>query len=258
MVFIVLFVFMLVFPGHIYAQNLSPQQIMNLAIDQLREDEQLKKGLVYEKRYLEEDIEYKNGKLSVKKKVNEELYEVYEDQGTWLEKLKEKNGKPVSAQDKLGPKMADQRPVIEEILGKPRYNYGFNGYSSIQEREVYSISFEPRRTEFQPEPEPGASIEAQVTNEILNNLSGIIYISTDNFSILRIEAHLTNRTPLRIKAVGKVYIFDTTLEKMDVGGITVNHKVEILGKGAKFNIFIMELGSQFKRVTIKYENYRLK
>lgn len=244
---------------------LTADQIMNLAINKVTEDNKVKADkLTYRKRYTEEDVEYKGNKIIPKKTVKEELYQVYSTNGIWYEELIARNGKPPRPQDSQ-PRLADVRPVMEDILGKPRYNYTLEGLASFLGKDVYSISFEPRHSSFQPKAEPDSSLEDEIGNTIINNLRGSIYIDVEDYTIVRVETHIAKaRSPIRIKAVGMVYIFDVTLEQqrftdnnlmIDIG---VGGKVIILGKGAKFNIKIIELGGQFKRVTIDYENYQLK
>lgn len=231
----------------------------------MAEDNKIKaERLTYRKRYTEEDVEYRGNKIVPKKVVKEELYQVYSTNGIWYEELIARNGKPSRPKDSQ-PRLADLRPVLEDILGKPRYNYTLEGIASLLDKDVYSISFEPRHPSFQPEAEPDAPLKDEVANEIINNLSGAIYVDVEDYSIIRVEAHLAKiRSPIRIKAVGIVYIFDVTLEQKKFAhddimiNIGVGGKVVILGRGAKFNIKIIELGGQFKKVTINYEDYQLK
>ena len=243
---------------------LSVDQIMNLAVNKIAEDNKVKaEKLTYRKKYIEENVEYKGNKIVPKKTVKEELYQVYSANGMWYEQLITRNGKPPKSNDGQ-PRLADVRPVMEDILGKSRYNYTLNGLVHFNEVDVYSISFEPRHPSLQPGPEPDASLEEEISNQIINNLSGTIYVDTGDYAIPRVEAHITKtKTPLRMKAVGIAYMFDVTLEQqkfkdngiIDIG---VGKRVEIIGKGAKFNIKILELGGQFKKVTIEYSNYELK
>ena len=243
---------------------LSAQQIMNLAVNKVAEDNKLKaERVTYRKRYTEEDVEYnRNGHLTVQK-TRVELYQVYAKGETWYEELIQKNGQVPNTSDGQ-PRLADVRPVMEDILGKPRYTYVLNGVADFYGKEVYSLSFEPRHASLQPNTSDTASLMEQVTNEIINNLSGLIYVNKDDYTVLRVEAHLTRAgSPLRIKAVGVAYIFDATVEqqKLDLDentSIGVGKKVMILGKGAKFNIKIFELGREFKRVTVEYEDYKFK
>lgn len=262
----VLVLLLTLFPTYSFASQdlLSAQQIMNLAVSKVNDDNELKaKRLTYQKRYTEEDVEYnKNGQLTVRK-TRIELYQVYAKNGIWYEELIQKNGQTPNTKDSQ-PRLADIRPVIEDILGKPRYTYVLNGITDFYGKVVYSLSFEPRHASLQPKVDNDTSLREQVTNEIINNLSGLIYVDKDDYTVLRVEAHLTRtRSPLRIKTVGMVYIFDATVEQQKLyldenTSIGVGKKVMILGKGAKFNIKIFELGGEFKRVTVKYEDYRFK
>lgn len=244
---------------------LSANQIMNLAVNKVAEDNKVKADrLTYRKRYIEEDVEYKGNKIVNKKTVKEELYQVYSAHGIWYEELITRNGKPPRPKD-IQPRLADVRPVMEDILGKPRYNYTLEGLASFLGKDVYSISFEPRHSSFQPKTEPNSSLENEIGNIIINNLSGTIYADVEDYTIVRVEAHLAKtRSPIRIKTIGMAYIFDVTIEQQRfidndlMFNIGVGGKVIILGKGAKFNIKIIELGGQFKRVTISYEDYQLK
>ena len=237
---------------------------MNLAINKIATDNHLKaERVTYKKKYIEEDVEYWGNKIIPKKQIRAELYRVYYQNGFWYEELIEKNGKTPNSKD-VQPRLADVRPVMEDILGKPRYNYTLNGVVGLNDKDVYSIGFEPRLSSLQPTTNNNASLEDKVANEIINNLSGIIYVDMDDYSIKRVEAHLTKTvSPLRIKVIGIAYIFDVTVDqqKLVLGTTTsigVGKKVEIIGKGAKFNIKIIELGGQFKKVTIEYSDYVLK
>src|SRR3989344_2413476 len=171
--------------------QLSTDQIMNLAVSKVAEDNKLKaERLIYRKRYTEADVEYdKNGKLKVEKE-RVELYQVYAKGETWYEELISKNGQVPSSKDSQ-PRLADVRPVIEDILGKPRYTYVLNGVADLYGKEAYSLGFEPRHASLQPKADDNASLEAKITNEVINNLSGLIYVDKDDYTILRVEAHLT-------------------------------------------------------------------
>ncbi len=239
--------------GTAIAQDLPEVNgIMNSALQKVLGDEKLKtECLTFYKKYTDQKIEEKQGKIVPTDIKEQELYYVFSKNGVSFEELVEKNGRPPSAEDRK-EKMADKRPDIKDILGRNRYNYQLLGINEYLGRTVYSISFEPKHPSLQPKA-PDKSLKKVAENAILNNLYGLIYVDSDNFIILRVETHIL-RPPLRIKT-GKLFRFDTTFERGMIGNISVNTKLTIIIKYSYVS-FVWNLFEKFQRITVDYENYK--
>lgn len=229
-------------------------EVMNTAIQKVLEDEKFKaEHFVYYKRYTEQKMEERNGRIVPKGNAEkQELYYVYARNGVFFEELVEKNGRPATEDDQK-EKMADKRPDIDDILGRNRYNFKMLGVSEYAGIQTYSVSFEPKHPSLQPKSYPQDSLEKVVENGILNNLYGLIYVDQDDFAIMRVEAHL-HQPPLRIKT-GKVFRFDATFERGSIENISVNRKLTITTKYSYVSL-IWNFFEKFERITIDYEDYR--
>lgn len=244
---------LIVLANPILAQEL-PQinEIMNIAIQKVFDDNKLKseKFAFYNKRYSEEDLGDLGGRI-VPKNRKEELYKVFVKNGVFFEELIAQNGKGVQIKNNSSPKLADKRPDIEDILGKNRYNYKLDGLSEFNGEMVYSIILEPRHPSLQPF--VTGSMEKEITNDILNNLHGLVYISQESHSILRVEVHL-NKPPLRIKTIGLVNRFDAIYEQQEIEGISVGKRLTLITKYSKLSI-VWNFFESFQRITVNYEDY---
>lgn len=251
-----LFLAFIVTASSALAQELPEvNQLMHMAIQKVLEDEKLKaEYLTYYKRYMEQKLEERHGRIvPVGGTENRELYYVFAQNGVFFEELIQKNGRLPSEADRK-EKMADKRPDIEDILGRNRYNFQLLGVSEYNNKQVYSISFEPKHPSLQPQVSAQDTLKKVTENEILNNAYGLIYVDQENFVIVRVEAHL-HRPPLRIKS-GKLFRFDVTFERELADNISVNKRLTIVTKYAYVS-FIWNFFEEFKRVTIDYEGYRL-
>lgn len=253
--FLLLCLIFIVAASSTLAQELPEvNEIMNEAIQKVAEDEKLKaEYFTYYKRYTQQKMEERRGKIvPADNPEKQELYYVFAKDGIFFEELIQKNNGLPSGVDQA-EKMADKRPDIQDILGRNRYNFRLLGVSEYNNKQTYSVSFEPKHPSMQPKTSAQDSLEKTVENEILNNLYGLIYVDQDDFAILRVETHLY-RPPLRIKT-GKLFRFDTTFEREKMGKISVNKKLIIITKYAYLSL-IWNLFERFERITIDYENYR--
>ncbi|OGN09430.1 MAG: hypothetical protein A3J46_01345 [Candidatus Yanofskybacteria bacterium RIFCSPHIGHO2_02_FULL_41_11] len=230
-------------------------EMMNTAIQKVLEDDKLKaERLTYYKRYTEQKIEERRGKIVPKGGTEkQELYYVFAKNGMFFEELTQKNGRLPSEADRV-EKMADKRPDIEDILGRNRYNFRLLGVSEYNTKQVYSVSFEPKHPFLQPKVSAQDPLKKVAENEILNNLYGLIYVDQEDFVMIRVEAHL-HRPPLRIKT-GKLFRFDATFERELVDKISVNKRLTIIIKYAYVSL-IWNFFEEFEKITIDYEDYRL-
>lgn len=207
----------------------NPERIMEAAFQKTIEEDLIKNSLFS---YAETTIE-----------------EIFDDDG----KIKSRKTDSHQINPKTDPpKLNDgeiYRPEIEEILKPGRYIYSLDYLRNNQHQTV--ILFHPKK-DGQPQSEKNG-LRPDVTNEILNNLEGEIFIDPKSTSIVAVNARLY-RSPLRgIKIFGVVYRFDLTLERRPLPELSSRAptRFELTTEYS----FSMGIFKSIKRFCVFYENY---
>lgn len=146
---------------------------------------------------------------------------------------------------------------ISKLLKTGRYQYSLGYVVSLNGRNVIKIDFRPGPAERFPEPENRSSegrVAQEVENglsDVLNSLTGSLYLDPETFGIVRLEANLP-KTVFHIMAwVSKTKI---TYEESPVYGIWVPGKMVTETRTAR----LVPWPRKYKRTTISFENYRPK
>ncbi len=172
----------------------------------------------YTKQTVTEELDSK-GRLKDHK---EKLYEVLFESGLSYLKLIEINGQTLSlAESKKQQekevaerqKMTDGKPgqkgddhesynITAELV--ERYKFTLLGEKVLNGRSAYLLSFEPKR---------GDLPVHKLTDRFLNQISGTVWVDTQEFEVGRIEAHLNSEVALWGGFIGTLRQCNFTLER---------------------------------------------
>lgn len=202
----------------------------------------------------EQDVSENSNFTYIKRHVVEDL----NDRGETKEKHQKifrgriKNGS--SFEESITPDTKEFRSMgldsinLKNILSAGRYNYILEGINIINGKTVYTVGFEPRHPSKQPE-DSGDSRQ-RITNKVLNNLSGLIRVDKNNYTIWRVAAHL-NTAPIAIFTVARLHQLDVMIEQQEYGGFSVGKRIVAVYRYDKFFYWL----PTFKRETLIYDGF---
>ena len=182
---------------------------------------------------IEKDWAYAQHSVSQKLNKNGEVEETTERvlqpvliQGKVYSRLVSKNGKALDAEDQK--KEAEREKKFRENLAKPkkasddddddddvqineelvsRYNFAVIRKEAVGDRPAYLLTFLPRPNVKLP--------EKRRMDRVLNRLEGQVWIDAQNYSLLKVDMHLTEPTTL-MAGLGSVRSLDFMIEMMQV------------------------------------------
>lgn len=175
--------------------------------------DQARPRFTYVKLSTSEELDAKD---QVKKK-QEKLYEVTLVGSETRTRLVKVDGKPVGASakkeedsDGSGGKQADGSRkgrsrkngalITEEILA--RYDHKLERRDRLDGRGCYVISFNPKS---------GTLPVNQMADKILNRLAGFVWVDEEDFEVVKLDVHLTEKVSVWGGLVGSMESFDMSL-----------------------------------------------
>ncbi|MEO5936394.1 MAG: hypothetical protein ABIP81_04190 [Terriglobales bacterium] len=172
-------------------------------------------------------IEQKLNKEGQVEETTERLSQPVLIQGKVYSRLVAKNGKPLSAEDQK--KEAAREKKFREALAKPkktdrkadnddddvelnaeliaRYHFTVIKREPVGDRPAYMLTFLPKTGVKLP--------EKKRMDRLLNRLEGRVWIDSENYSLLKVDMHLTEPTTL-MAGLGSVRSLDFLIEMMQV------------------------------------------
>ena len=172
-------------------------------------------------------IEQKLNKEGQVEETTERLSEPVLIQGKVYSRLVAKNGKPLSPEDQK--KEAEREKKFREAIAKPkkadrkaddddddielnqelvsRYHFTVIKRESIGERPAYMLTFLPKTGVKLP--------EKKRMDRLLNRLEGRVWVDSENYSLLKVDMHLTEATNL-MGGLGSVRSLDFLIEMTQV------------------------------------------
>lgn len=198
---------------------LSADQIIQKAVERAESPEtrQGRPDYRYTKRTVTEELDSK-GRL---KDTKEKTYEVVVEQGLSYLKLLAVNGQMLSGAEarKQNDKEIAERQKISD--GKPgqkgderenfltaelvqKYKFTLVGDKMINGRKAYLLSFQPRSADLPIR---------KLTDRVLNQVAGTVWVDAEEFEISRVEAHLNSEVAMWGGLIGTLRQCDYTLER---------------------------------------------
>ncbi|HUS18329.1 MAG TPA: hypothetical protein VMZ25_01650 [Terriglobales bacterium] len=197
-----------------------------------------------------------NQKLNKEGHVEETVERMFQPvlvQGKPFARLISKNGKPLSGDDQK--KEAEREKKFRENVSKPnkaddddddvelneelisRYNFNVIRRDQVGDRPAFLLTFLPRPNVKLP--------EKRKMDRILNRLEGQVWFDAQNYSLLKVDMHLTEPTTL-MGGLGSIRSLDFLIEMMQVApDVVLPREVSISFEGRQL----------FKSMRVKQKGY---
>lgn len=147
--------------------------IINIVLEKGRDNERMKKEyIIYDKTV----IKYNLGENPPQEK-ERLVYEIYGQNGRSMERLKEKDGKPVKNSQPEASKLNFNELIVE------RYDLNLEREIISDGRGYYVISFKPKNEQLPFNDR---------LDEGINRTAGYLYVDMEKFYLKRLEGKLTN------------------------------------------------------------------
>ena len=165
-------------------------------------------------------IDELDGKGALKSR-NEKVEEIRVRNGLAYVRLIQSNGKPLSAAERkkreerelaerqkmTGAKTSKKGDDREHFLTSElieRYRFTLVGVKAVNGRDAYLLTFEPRDSKLPVK---------QLTDRVLNQIAGKIWVDVEEFEIARAEVHLLKEVTLWGGVLGSLRQSDFTFER---------------------------------------------
>jgi hypothetical protein len=209
-------------PEHPAESALSPDEIMRRAVEraQSTDGEHARPDYLYTKFTITEELDEK-GRLKERK---EKRYQGFFHAGLSYLKLMKVEGQNLSASQlkkRQEQELADRQKLTQAKFSKggdhrenflssdlvARYSFALAGSEQINNRTAYRLVFQPKSHDLPVR---------QVTDRLLNQIAGTVWIDADEFEIAKAEIHLDSEVALWHGVLASLKRFTFSLERTRV------------------------------------------